>query len=323
MKRSIISLFLFVVCILFMVGCGFDPEEAQGVVTELIEVESAEVQVTRAMAQEVAAVEPEAAQERAPWAENAPAGAGDLSVATGNRLQSQRLIIKNAEITLEVENSGAAVDGVIQAAVDYGGYIISQRVWQQRGHTFATITLGVPVGEFENAMRRLRTLADRVLDESASGTDVTDEYVDLGAKLENLQATRDRIRTFLEQATSVEESLEVNAQLSEIEGQIAEIQGRINYLAGRAAYSTITVQIEPIVPTPTVTPTPTATPVFTPTAEIWRPGETATRATSRLTSMVQSLLDAVIYNGIVCGPFLIVIAVIAWAGLRLWRRFSN
>lgn len=59
-------------------------------------------------------------------------------------------------------------------------------------------------------MRRLRTMAGRVLNETASGTDVTDEYVDLESKLENPEATRGRIRAFLEQATKVEELLEVN-----------------------------------------------------------------------------------------------------------------
>lgn len=163
-------------------------------------------------------------------------------------------------------------------------------------------------------------LHDSIGNEALSlGTDVTGEYVDLESKLENLEVTRGRIRTFLEQATKVEELLEVNRQLSEIEGQIAQVQGRINYLGGRAAYSTITVHvhIELVLPTPS----PTATP--TPTPEPWRPGETAQEATGRLTDAVQALVDALIYNGIVCGSFLALLAGGAWVGYRLWRRFAQ
>lgn len=161
-------------------------------------------------------------------------------------------------------------------------------------------------------------LHDSIGNEALSlGTDVTGEYVDLESKLENLEVTRGRIRTFLEQATKVEELLEVNRQLSEIEVQIAQVQGRINYLGGRAAYSTITVHIEPVLPTPS----PTATP--TPTPEPWRPGETAQEATGRLTDAVQALVDALIYNGIVCGSFLALLAGGAWVGYRLWRRFAQ
>ena len=300
---------LLVFSVLLLAGCG-----AEETVVE-------EVAITRVAASAETVFEYEAVEAEPAPAPESSAGASDLTIATSNRLQSQRLIIKNGEITIAVENSAAAVDGVVQVAVDYGGYIISQRVWQQHDHSYATITLGVPVGEFENAMRRLRTMADRVLSELASGEDVTDEYVDLGSKLENLQATRDRIRTFLDQATTVEESLQVNEQLSEIEGEIAEIQGRINYLGGRAAFSTITVQIEPIVPTPTPSPTPTPTP--TPTPEAWRPGETVQEAADRLTDIVQSLTDTLLYNGIVCGPFLLVLLGGGWIAFRLWRRFSN
>ena len=70
------------------------------------------------------------------------------------------------------------------------------------------------------------------------------EFVDLQSRLHNLTATRDRLRTFLEQAQTVTEALAVNSQLAEIEGQIEQVQGRMNYLTGRVAYSTITVSIE-------------------------------------------------------------------------------
>jgi len=49
-----------------------------------------------------------------------------------------------------------------------------------------------------------------------SGQDVTDEYVDLQSRLGNLEATRDRIRTFLDQAQTVDEALRVNEQLAAV-----------------------------------------------------------------------------------------------------------
>lgn len=150
-----------------------------------------------------------------------------------------RLIIKNAELKLLVQNTDVAIDRVCQIAADTGGYIISTRVrydeWLGENYKFASITLGVPVDQFELAMRRLRGLAIRVVDEHASGQDVTDEYVDLQSRLDNLKATRDRIRQFLEQAKTVEESLRVNEELAVIEEQIEQVQGRMHYLFDRAA----------------------------------------------------------------------------------------
>ncbi|HPD42084.1 MAG TPA: DUF4349 domain-containing protein, partial [Anaerolineae bacterium] len=93
-----------------------------------------------------------------------------------------------------------------------------------------------------------------------SGQDVTDEYVDLQSRLGNLEATRDRIRTFLDQAQTVDEALRVNEQLAAVEAQIEQVKGRMVYLRERSAYSTITVQLDPELPSaPEVTPVPTPT----------------------------------------------------------------
>ena len=106
-------------------------------------------------------------------------------------------------------------------AAAHAGYIVSSRVWHDQwqgdSYKYATITLGVPVDQFERAMRRPRGLALRVLDKSAAGQDVMDKYVDLQSRLDNLKATRDRIWEFLAQAQTVEE-------------QIEQMQGRVNNL---------------------------------------------------------------------------------------------
>lgn len=326
MKRFIgLGLLLIALLCLFLIACEAETVEVtrvvaeEKVVAEPLEIVEADEELN--VAQEVVTkVQVEQTDETYD-----PAGAADLDIATGNRLQQQRLIIKSAEINIAMKNSAVAVDNVVQVAVDYGGYIVSQLVWQHEGYTYATITLGVPVNEFENAMRRLRNMADNVLNESASGTDVSDEYVDLNSRLTNLQVTRDRIRTFLDQADTVEESLQVNEELAAIEGQMAEIQGRINYLSGRSAFSTITVQIDPILPTPTPAPTPmpTSTPTPSPTPGPWRPGKTVGRATERLSRDMTALAEFTIYNGIVCGPYLVVLLVGAWVVFKIRSRFLN
>jgi hypothetical protein len=235
----------------------------------------------------------------APAAQEAPPpAAGATVVAVSVEYQpavpgSERMIIKNADLRLLVQDTDAAIDGINQAVGDIGGYIISQRVWyethNEQNYKYATITMGVPVDEFEFALRRLRGLAVRVLDENASGEDVTTEYVDLQSRLKNLELTRDRIREFLDQAKTVEEALKVNQQLSQVEEEIEQVQGRMKYLAGRAAYSTITVNLEPDIPQITPTATPTRTPTPTPTP--WTPRETIKQAGSGFVDLWQGVVD--------------------------------
>ena len=217
-------------------------------------------------------------------------------------------------MNLLVAETDRAVDQVTDIAVTSGGYIVSSRTWEQDGIKLATLTMGVPVDQFEAAQRRLRAIAVSVLSDTASGQDVSDEYVDLQSRLTNLEATAARIRDFLAQAKTVEEALKVNAQLSEIEAEIEQIKGRMQYLTDRAAYSTIVVNLEPQRPTPTPTATPTPTPTATPVA--WMPDKTFEAASGTLGGMLRMLGDLAIWLGVVVAPFAVPVAIV---GL-IWTR---
>jgi hypothetical protein len=94
----------------------------------------------------------------------------------------------------------------------------------------------------------------------------------------------------------------------------------MTYLADRAAVSTINLTINPIIPTATPTHTPTATPTHTPTplptADDWLPGDTAKTAFVALENTSTDAADFAIYNGIVCGPWLVLFGIV---GLFFWR----
>jgi hypothetical protein len=224
------------------------------------------------------------------------------------------MIIKNAELKTTVEDTAAGIDGVTQVAVDTFGYILSSRTWYQGRHQYATITIGVPVHEFEVAMRRIRQLALRVDDEIASGSDVSDQYVSLESRLRNLEATEARIRAFLDKATTVEESLQINQKLSEITAQIEEVKGQMNYLEDRSAYSTITVHLSPRIPVPAATPIPEPEP------DVWRPGETFEEATHVLGSIGRVIGDMAIWTAVVFGPFFLPAVLLVWLIVWLQRR---
>ncbi|MBN1437836.1 MAG: DUF4349 domain-containing protein [Anaerolineales bacterium] len=245
------------------------------------------------------------------------APAADLSGAPAGGAGGSPLIIKQAQVRLEVADTDQAIDRFTQIVSDTRGYIISNRIWYQpaggENFKYATYTIGVPVDMFETALRRIRSLGVRVLDETAGGQDVSEEYVDLESRLHNLEATRDRIRGFLDQAQTVEESLRINNELAAIEEQIEQVQGRMRYLAGRAAYSTITVQFDPSLP---AAPTPTPTPE--PVPYVWDPGATFQRASGMAVKAGQFLVDAFIYLAVWL-PFAVP-ALIVWMAYKIATR---
>ena len=282
--------------------------EVTRVVTNEVVVEGEVVEVTvLAFADDADGMSEEALPATAPSSSNEP----------NAQPPQQRLIIKDGDMTVLVDDTETAVTQATDVAVSVGGYIINQNVFDDpQGYRFATMRLGVPVDHFETALKVLRDLGT-VTNESASGVDVTDEFVDLNSRVDNLIATRDRLRSFLLDAVNVEEALRVNEELRRIEEEIAIIQGRINFLADRASFSTIDLTLNPWIPTPTPSPTPTATPI--PTAESWRPGDTAQLAGVELQETAQDAADFVIYNSIATLPWLIIWAVILYGGWRVYQ----
>lgn len=230
------------------------------------------------------------------------------------------LVIKDAELGLVVQDVDSSVNRLTQLVADYGGYIINSEVVVNENFKTAYIRLAVPVQNFERALNDVRRLAVQVERERASGQDVSAEYTDLQSRLTNLEVTAARVREFLKDAKTVEESLRISGQLSELEQQIEQVKGQMRYYEGRAAFSTMTVSLRPPfnTPTPSPTPTPTNTPTATPTATPtpgWQPSATVQQASNVLTNILQIVADMLIWVVIVGGPFIVAGAVL----FGLWR----
>jgi hypothetical protein len=259
-------------------------------------------------------------QDAAPPAELPVGPVYNLGGDEASAASTTHLIIKNAEIRLLVENTDTAIDRTTQVVGDVGGYIISSRVWYQthmdgENYKYATLTIGVPVQQFERALTRLRGISVKVLDESASGEDVTNQFVDLQSQLTNLEATRERIKSFLDDAKTVDEALRINAELAEIERQIEEIKGRMNYLQDRSAFSTITITLEPVLPEILPAPTPTPMP--------WDPGKTLESAGKTLVRAYQGIVDFLIWFFVVLVPIFAPPILMLWGLWKLLTRKPN
>lgn len=222
---------------------------------------------------------------------------------TGNQQQLQRLIIKNANLDLRVEDVTAAADQVSRIANEVQGFVVSSGTSGTEDRLTALITIRVPADRFEETLSRLEGLADRVLSRSVSGEDVTEEYVDLEARLRNLEATRDRLLDLLDEATRVQDALEVNQALSDVQGQIEQLQGRLRYLEQSAALSTINISLVPVPTTQVVT------------EDGWQPVEVARGALRDLLGFAQGLGNLLIVL-LIWSPVLLVVGLAGWRGMR-------
>lgn len=167
-------------------------------------------------------------------------------VDTQSSLPQERLIIRTADLSIVVIDTDEAIAAITRMAEENEGWVVSSNVYQY-SETAKTgdITIRVPSTGFVSATEAIKGLATEVRQESVSGQDVTEEFVDLTARLGNLEATAVRVRGFLEDADTVEEALAVNQELSRLEAEIEVIKGRMKFLSESASFSTISVHLTP------------------------------------------------------------------------------
>ena len=119
------------------------------------------------------------------------------------------------------------------------GVVDSSRYSLHRGG----ISIRVPAELIESTIDELRRVARKVQVEQTTSRDVTDEYVDLGARLRNEQVAEEALLTLLERADSVEAALNVRRDLRTVQGEIERISGRIKFLEETSAFSLIRVTL--------------------------------------------------------------------------------
>ena len=140
-----------------------------------------------------------------------------------------------------VDDVGESIDAIGNVAEEMGGWLVSSSHAEEH---FGFVSVRVPAEQLEDAIQRLRAMAQDVRSEITSSRDVTDEYYDIQARLTNLEATEGALIKLLDRAEKVEDALSIQQSLSEVQENIERLQGRIKLLEQTAAYSLINVSLE-------------------------------------------------------------------------------
>ncbi|HID63361.1 MAG TPA: DUF4349 domain-containing protein [Anaerolineae bacterium] len=254
-------------------------------------------------------------KEAAPRALVAEAPAGYEAADEEKARIAERMVIHTVELRLIVKDTQASLEAVQNLAGELGGYIASSRTWHTEEQLSASLTLRVPADQLNTALEKLRALALEVDSESISGEDVTQEYVDLEARLRNEEAYEKELLALLtetrERTSDAEDVLAVYERLTEVRGRIEQTKGRMQYLENMSAMATITVEL---IPSELMQPI---------TVAGWHPTGTARSAIRALINALQFFVDAGIWIVLFGLPVLVIIAlpfVVLWYVVRWLRR---
>jgi hypothetical protein len=302
--RSIIAGSIALVLVLaFVAGCGASlssrEDQSLGMPGMAPEPEVAEV--------EKVVVEAEATRESMASAEGYRYAKENLAYA------AERLIIRTGNISMVVEDTRGAlatIEEMVAGMAGEGAFVVSS---QEYGATegeqpHISMTIRVPAARFDQTMDRLADMAVQVTNRNETADDVTEEYVDLEARLETLEAARQRLLDIMAESRSTKDLLEAEQQLTQREAEIESIKGRMQYLEQSARLSSISIDLSPHI-------------LSQPVSQQWRPAETARRAVEALVDGLQGFGDFAIFFGIAILPWLVAAGLLLWLVVALvrWR----
>ena len=231
---------------------------------------------------------------------------------------ANRLVIKNANLSIVVDDTTASVEAISRMAESMGGFVVSLNTFETyygpnaQLAQQANLTIRVPSEKLNEALSQIKGMAAEVKNETISGQDVTSEYTDLRSRLTNLEAAEKQLQSIMEEATKTEDVLAVYNQLVYTREQIEVIKGQTKYYEESAALSAISLELIPNVATQPI--------------EIagWHPEGIAKQAIEDTIRFLQDFTDGLIYFGIARLPFLLIVGLpVFFVGRAAWRRMKK
>jgi hypothetical protein len=155
-------------------------------------------------------------------------------------VRSDRLLIWKASLNIQVWSISNAVNQSIALVERKGGFVEKKT---DSGEASASLTVRVPAKSFRETLSGLESVGT-VTYRNIAGEDVTEDYIDVEARLKNKLVLRDRLKQLLEKATEVKDILSIETELNRVQSDIDSMQGRIKSLKGQIEYATVTLDFE-------------------------------------------------------------------------------
>jgi hypothetical protein len=181
----------------------------------------------------------------------APAG-GSTHMAAPDPGRMERKVIHTADLGLVASDPNDAERKATAIAEELGGYVVSSEVsgstaYDDENRTgqemSVSMVLRVPAGRFTVALDKIRELGSRILLDRVGSDDVTEEFIDLNARIVSQKALEAQFLEILKQSKSVKDALEVHTHLAEVRTAIEKLEGRKQFLETQTALSTIKLSI--------------------------------------------------------------------------------
>lgn len=179
-------------------------------------------------------------------------------VSTTSTVTGNQKVIMNADLEMKIKDADDAVSRIVTAVKQAGGIVQTNQFTgtKGKGRSVAMI-LRVPSGSYADAVSSIAGLAEEVMSRREWAQDVTDQFIDLEARVKTQEAHLAQLQKLYDRAGSIKEMMDLEQEISRVTSDIESMKGRLRYLTDQVEYSTINVKLyEPDTPVPVQLQTP-------------------------------------------------------------------
>lgn len=155
-----------------------------------------------------------------------------------------RKIIKTASIKIEIKSGTAKekLNTIYKITEQFDGYIVDSNLLKEKRSTTANAIVRVPESRLKKAIDKLSILGS-LKKFTQTGEDITDEYVDLVARIKQLKAAETAYRKLFSRAAKVPDLLEIQEKLSDVQTEIEQLQAQLDRLDEQVDFATINISL--------------------------------------------------------------------------------
>lgn len=158
---------------------------------------------------------------------------------TGPSEVQERKLITDGNISFEVDRLQETRQRVADAVEEYEAYISSDEEYNSEDRISISMVIRVPSQHFDALLNDVTSEVRRLDSKQINVRDVTEEFVDIQARLRSKKELETRYAELLEQARAVSDMLEIERQMEQLRSQIESIEGRLRYLQSQVTLSTL------------------------------------------------------------------------------------
>ena len=163
----------------------------------------------------------------------------------------ERKLIKEGRVEFETNDLNSTRKTIFEAVKKYKGYVSSDQEFNSPGRKSNTVIIRVPADNFDNLLSEATQGVKRFESKEINVKDVTEEFLDIQARLKTKKELEQRFIDLLKVAKNVTEILEIEKQIGELRSDIESIEGRLKYLQNRVSFSTLTMTFYETIPNET------------------------------------------------------------------------